>query len=116
MQFGTHQDQESNINKTISVTSICGEIIYTFPSTLSEYKMIEYLWYCPTLFFLFDFEDFFSILTAVLLERSIIFVSDNLGILSATILGFKTMIKPFSWCYALVPVLPAPLLGILDTP
>jgi hypothetical protein len=51
-------------------------------------------------------QDFFSILTAILLERSLIFVSDSLTILSSAILGFKTLIKPFSWCYALVPVLP----------
>jgi hypothetical protein len=52
----------------------------------------------------------------VLLERSLIFVSENYTILSAAILGFKALIKPFQWCYALIPVLPTPLLDILDTP
>ena len=89
---------------------------YTFPSTISEFSIIEHSWYCPTLFSLFKIEDFFSLLTAVLLERSLVFVSDNLSLLSSSILGFKTLIKPFSWCYALIPILPSPLLDILDTP
>ena len=55
----------------------------------------DHLWYCPALFSLFHIEDFFRILTAVMLERSLVFVSDNLTILSSAILGFKTLIKPF---------------------
>jgi hypothetical protein len=65
---------------------------------------------------LFYIDDFYKILTAVLLERSLIFVSDNVTIISSAILGLKTLIKPFDWCYALIPVLPSPLIDILDTP
>ena len=78
--------------------------------------MMENYWFCPSVFSIFYIEDFFRILTAVLLERSLIFVSDNLTILSSVILGFKTLIKPFQWCYALIPVLPSALIDILDTP
>jgi hypothetical protein len=78
--------------------------------------LMENHWFCPTLFSIFSLEEILQILTAVLLERSMVFVSDNLTILSAVILGLKTLIKPFQWCYALIPVLPAPLLDILDTP
>jgi len=78
--------------------------------------MIDHMWFCPTIFSLFHIEDFYKILTAVLLERSLVFVSDNLTILSSAVLGLKTLIKPFQWCYALVPVLPSPLIDIIDTP
>lgn len=74
------------------------------------------MWYCPALISLLPIDDFYKILTAVLLERSLIFVSDNLTILSSVILGLKTLIKPFNWCYALIPILPKALLDILDTP
>jgi hypothetical protein len=77
---------------------------------------MEAYWYCPTLFSIFQIDDFFKVLTAVLLERSLIFVSDNLTILTSVILGLKTLIKPFQWCYALIPILPSALVDILDTP
>ena len=75
--------------------NMLGEIKYTFPSSIEEFLVNDHLWFCPALFSLFHIEDFFKIFTAVLLERSLIFVSDNLTILSSAILGFKTLIKPF---------------------
>ncbi len=63
-----------------------------------------------------NLKDFMQLLTAVLLERSLIFVSNNYTFLSNTVLGFKTVIKPFQWCYSLVPVLPSILVDYLDTP
>ena len=106
------------LNETISIcmNNNCGEIRYTFPNDLEDCLLIENFWFCPTLFSLFYLEDFYRLLTAVLLERSLIFVSDNLTILSSVILGLKTLIQPFSWCYALIPVLPSALIDILDTP
>lgn len=93
-----------------------GEIRYTFPSTIEDCLAIDNIWYCPALISLLPIDDFYKVLTAVLLERSLIFVSDNLTILSSVILGLKTLIKPFTWCYALIPILPKALLDILDTP
>lgn len=100
----------------IDINNNLGEIKYTFPPTIEECMLIDHLWFCPIIFSLFHIEDFFRIFTAVLLERSLVFVSNNLTILSSTILGFKTLIKPFQWCYAMIPVLPSPLIDILDTP
>jgi hypothetical protein len=76
----------------------------------------EHVWFCPALFTIFNIDDFLKILTAVLLERSLIFVSNNLTLLSSVTLGLKTLIKPFQWCFAFVPVLPSALVQILDTP
>ena len=80
---------------SIRISDNLGEINYTFPPTKDECLMMEAYWYCPTLFSIFSIDDFFKLLTAVLLERSLIFVSDNLTILSNIILGLKTLIKPF---------------------
>ena len=100
----------------IQIENNLGKIEYTFPQTKDECLLMDAYWYCPTLFSIFQIDDFFKLLSAVLLERSLIFVSDNLTILSSVILGLKTLIKPFQWCYALIPILPSPLVDILDTP
>eukprot|EP00347_Sterkiella_histriomuscorum_P007569 403348413 len=101
---------------SVPINNNLGEIKYTFPSNYEDSRRLDCMWFCPTIFSLFHIEDFFRILTAVLLERSLIFVSDNLAILTSVVLGFKSLIKPFQWCYALIPVLPSPLIDILDTP
>ena len=101
---------------SIKINKNLGEINYTVPQTKDECQLMEAYWYCPTLFSIFQIDDFFKVLTAVLLERSLIFVSDNLTILTSVILGLKTLIKPFQWCYALIPILPSALVDILDTP
>ena len=79
----------------IDINNNIGEIRYNFPSTKEESLYSDHMWYCPALFSLFHIEDFYKILTAVMLERSLIFVSDNVTILSSAILGFKTLMKPF---------------------
>ncbi len=72
-----------------------GEIKYTFPTLEEEVHYTDHMWYCPALFSMFKAEDFFKILTAIMLERSMVFVSDNITLLSSAILGLKTLIKPF---------------------
>jgi hypothetical protein len=77
----------------------------------------EALWHCPTLFSIFhDADQLMEILTLIMHERSIIFVSNNLTILSNVILGFQVLIRPFIWYHPLIQVLPSALLGILDSP
>ncbi len=53
-----------------------GEIRYTFPSTNDELQLQEHLWFCPSLFSMFKPEEFFKLLVCILLEGSVIFVSD----------------------------------------
>jgi len=101
---------------SFEISDVLGVVKYTLPSTEDEYARQDSMWFCPTIFSMFGIEDFYLVLTAVLLERSLVFVSNNLAILSSVILGFKSLIKPFQWCYALIPVLPSPLIDILDTP
>jgi DENN (AEX-3) domain len=60
-----------------------------------EFDLMEYHWHCPTLFSLFTPKMLFKILTAVLLERSIIFVHDNLAVLTSVVIAIKTLIRPF---------------------
>jgi hypothetical protein len=83
-------------------------INYTFPSIPIEneqlksmkdleFDMLEYYWHCPTLFSLFSPKVLFKLLTIVLLEHSVVFVHDNLAVLTSVVLAIKTLIRPFQW-------------------
>lgn len=102
-------------------------VSYSFPTrrvtaddelTIEDLKfdLMEYHWHLPTLMSLISPEMLCKLLTAVLLERSLVFVHDHLAILSSVVLALKTLIRPFQWCYLFVPVLPNALLETLDLP
>jgi hypothetical protein len=63
-----------------------------------------------------DLRMLLKIITAIFLERSVIFISSSPTKLSSVVLGFKSLMKPFSWCHTLIPVLPSALLEMLDSP
>jgi hypothetical protein len=44
-------------------------------------------------------DDFLKILYAMMLEKSVIFVSDNLPVLSSAVLGMQCFLLPFKWNY-----------------
>jgi hypothetical protein len=98
-KYHAHKDMSDSypLGETvfIDINNNIGEIRYVFPSTIEDTIYSDHMWYCPALFSLFHIEDFYKILTAVMLERSLIFVSDNVTILSSAILGFRTLMKPF---------------------
>ncbi|KAL1219792.1 DENN domain and WD repeat-containing protein SCD1 [Cardamine amara subsp. amara] len=56
------------------------------------------------------------ILTGALLEKQIVFVCSNLGILAASVLSIIPVIRPFRWQSLLMPVLPDDMLEFLDAP
>ena len=76
-----------------------------------QYDLLEYHWHMPILMSLFSAETFCKLLTAVLLERSIVFVHDKFQYVSSVVLALKTLIRPFRWCHSLIPVLPRVILG-----
>ena len=57
--------------------------------------LIEHHWHVPVLFSLFGPRTFCKLLTAVLLEKSIVFVHGNPSVISSVILALKTLIRPF---------------------
>ena len=58
-------------------------------------------------------EQFFKILSAMLLEISTIFVADNLPVLSSATIGMQCFMDPFKWPHTSIPILPRDLLEIL---
>jgi hypothetical protein len=61
-------------------------------------------------------EQFFKILCAMMLEKSVIFVSDNLPLLSSAVLGMQCFLFPFKWCHVQIPILPKSLLDMIEAP
>ena len=51
-----------------------------------------------------------------MLEKSVVFVSENLGVLTSSVLGISKLLQPFHWPHVIVPVLPTSLYEILDAP
>lgn len=81
-----------------------------------QFAMFEYHWFLPTLLSTFSHRTFCKLLTAVLLERSIVFVDDNLPLLTSIVMSLKTLIRPFNWCGSLVPIMPSGLQETIFSP
>jgi hypothetical protein len=72
---------------------------YQVPDNFFDCYAFSFNWHVPVLLSLFsDLTTIMKLVTAVMLERSVIFISENPAKLSSVILGIKSMIKPFSWC------------------
>ncbi|XP_039071599.1 uncharacterized protein LOC120218778 isoform X2 [Hibiscus syriacus] len=61
-------------------------------------------------------EHVLTIFAGALLEKQIVVVCSNLGILSAIVLSIVPLIRPYQWQSLLIPVLPDDMLDFLDAP
>ncbi|XAR67185.1 hypothetical protein NMG60_11013649 [Bertholletia excelsa] len=57
-----------------------------------------------------------TLFAGALLEKQILIVSSNLGVLSALVLSIIPLIRPYQWQSLLMPVLPNDMLDFLDAP
>ncbi|KAK9756829.1 hypothetical protein RND81_01G123500 [Saponaria officinalis] len=74
------------------------------------------VWTIATLCRALSLDSILALLTGVLLEKQVIVVCPNLGILSAVVLSVIPMISPFEWQSLLLPILPAKMIDFLDAP
>ncbi|KEG15193.1 Suppression of tumorigenicity 5 [Trypanosoma grayi] len=63
-----------------------------------------------------DTSTLFSVLADLLLEKHIIVVGPNFGIVSHVVMALQTLISPFDWMHILIPILPTSLLEVLAAP
>ena len=104
-------------NEELMKEKVSNPFTYQVPTSFFDCYALSFNWHVPVLLSLFsDFRIIMKLITAVMLERSVIFISANPAKLSSAILGIKSLIKPFSWCNTQIPVLPGDLLQILDSP
>lgn len=61
-------------------------------------------------------EHVLTLFAGALLEKQIVVVCSNLGVLSASVLSIIPLIRPYQWQSLLMPVLPNDMLDFLDAP
>eukprot|EP01031_Cornospumella_fuschlensis_P030489 gene30489-36850_t len=61
-------------------------------------------------------DKFFKVFSAALCEKKIVFVSDDVNLLSTVILSTVAMLHPFSWSHTIVTVLPHKLINQVAAP
>ncbi|KAA8550691.1 hypothetical protein F0562_002375 [Nyssa sinensis] len=74
------------------------------------------IWTTATICRVLSLESVLALLTGVLLEKQVVVVCPNLGVLSAIVLSLIPMICPFEWQSLFLPVLPGKMLEFLDAP
>ncbi|KAL9675418.1 hypothetical protein QQ045_003620 [Rhodiola kirilowii] len=74
------------------------------------------IWTTATICRTLSLDSILDLLTGVLLEKQVVVVCPNLGVLSATVLSLIPMMRPFEWQSLLLPVLPMKMLDFLDAP
>ncbi|RNF23282.1 Suppression of tumorigenicity 5 [Trypanosoma conorhini] len=58
----------------------------------------------------------FSVLADLLLEKHVIVVGPNFGLVSQVVMSLQSLISPFDWMHILIPILPSTLLDVLAAP
>lgn len=74
------------------------------------------LWTTATICRVLSLESILALVAGVLLEKQVVVVCPNLGVLSATVLSLIPMIRPFQWQSLMLPVLPGKMVDFLDAP
>ena len=86
---------------------------YRCPADLS---VIDLVWLSLPLFTSLKFQDFFWIMCAILQEKSVVFISSNLALLSSCVLCAHALLRPFKWPNLMIPIVPNSLRDLLDAP
>ncbi|XP_039132612.1 uncharacterized protein LOC120269339 isoform X1 [Dioscorea cayenensis subsp. rotundata] len=74
------------------------------------------IWTVATVCRALSLESVLSLFAGALLEKQMVVICPNLGVLSATVLSIIPMLRPFAWQSLLLPVLPRKMLEFLDAP
>ncbi|GAV84174.1 DENN domain-containing protein [Cephalotus follicularis] len=74
------------------------------------------MWTTATICRVLSLESVLAMVAGVLLDKQVVVVCPNLGVLTATVLSLAPMIRPFQWQSLLLPVLPGRMIDFLDAP
>ncbi|EFJ08411.1 hypothetical protein SELMODRAFT_448043 [Selaginella moellendorffii] len=81
-----------------------------------EEAILLSLWTVSTVCRSLSLDTILSMVAGALLERQMVVVCPNVGILCAVVLSIIPMLRPFQWQSLLLPVLPYKMLDFLDAP
>ncbi|KAL3828102.1 hypothetical protein ACJIZ3_016904 [Penstemon smallii] len=74
------------------------------------------LWSTATICRVLSLENILALVTGILLEKQVVVLCPNLGVLSAVVLSIIPIIRPFEWQSLFLPILPDKMLDFLDAP
>ena len=102
-------------NQKIYFNHISDNLVLETPSK-NDASYLESDWAISIFFSNFTSKDIWQMVIAILLEKSIIFYSENVSLLTATIHSLNCIIKPFEWPNPLIFNLPINYIHIFDSP
>jgi len=73
-------------------------------------------WGLPITFFTLSISNICHLLSSILLERKVVLLSSNVRYLSALVLSFPPLIRPFLYQSVIIPALPVKMHNFLDAP
>ena len=77
---------------------------------------MEVEWFVPILVKSLPFDVFFFAILLIMLERTVVFVSDDILKSSSAVLAMKVLLHPFVIYHSIVPVLPNAVIHNLEAP
>lgn len=86
---------------------------YIVPQDL---QFIDVPWLCIPLFSSLPVNDLCWLVSAMVQEKSIIFISSNIGLLTSCVLGLRTLIRPLHWMNLIVPFIPETMRELIEAP
>ncbi|XP_074627330.1 DENN domain-containing protein 3-like isoform X3 [Acropora palmata] len=93
---------------------LCGVRHLVRPAENPETRLIDMELHYPFLYFSLD--DILLLISCILTQQRIVFLSSSYSLLTPIIESFFTFIQPFSWSFTYVPILPSNLLDLVDAP
>ncbi|CAA0833412.1 DENN (AEX-3) domain-containing protein [Striga hermonthica] len=82
----------------------------------AEESLALSLWPTATICRVLSLESILALVTSVLLEKQVVVLCPNLGVLSAIVLSLIPIIRPFEWQSLFLPILPVKMLDFIDAP
>ncbi|XP_020622103.1 DENN domain-containing protein 3-like [Orbicella faveolata] len=84
------------------------------PAGCPETRVINMELHYPFLYFSLD--DILLLISCILTQQRIVFLSSSYSLLTPIIESLFTFIQPFSWSWTYVPILPSALLDLVEAP
>ncbi|CAM6084550.1 unnamed protein product [Calypogeia fissa] len=81
-----------------------------------EEAMAISIWATATLCRALSLENVMTVFAGALLEKQMVVLCPNLGVLSAIVMALIPMIRPYEWQSLLLPILPGKMLDFLEAP
>ena len=83
---------------------------------MQDLQLADLPWLCGPLFSKLRYQDFFWVLSALLLEKSVVVVGEDFGAVTSVVLGLRALMRPFKWPHVLTPLIPDSLRELLEAP